>query len=215
MQSSGKLVVLSIFALAIGMASFALWWNWGHGRRSLEFWGTEGGLAIRDAQKVEILKLKTTTINENGEISKYLKASPLEPAQPKTTVDENGAISTEHSIVTDVQLREVLETKDVTGAHGLVHARHAFLEDASFKWEETVSFFGPDWQYAVRFQSGGRETTVLLDLKGGIAGSDEQREAVRLSPKTAAGWKVFISRYFPDEAPPSAKAEPAKAKKPE
>lgn len=212
MHNRGKLVVLSLFAVAVAMAGFALWWNWGQGRRSLEFWGTEGGLAIRDATHVQISKLKTTAINESTEISKFVEASHMQPRQSKTATDKKGAINIEATIVTDVQLREVLETKDVTDAHGLVHARHAFLEDASFKWDDSVSYFGPNWQYAVRFQSRGSETIVLLDLKTSVVGANDQKRAARLSPKTASGWKVFISRYFPDEDPMALPSSPAKAR---
>lgn len=177
MRSSGKLVVLSIFAVAIAMAGFALWWNWGQGRRSLEFWGTDGGLAIRDAKQVQLLKLK-----------------PL--------ASEMGKKSNE-SLAIDSHRWEIVGTKDVTGVHGLVHARHAFLEDASFRWEEPLPIVGPEWQYAVRFQDETGHTTISLDLKSGAAGSWEQKRAVRLSPKTTSGWKQFISRYFPDDAAPA------------
>jgi hypothetical protein len=185
MHNRGKIVVLAIFAVALGMASFALWWNWGLGKRSLEFWGTEGGLAIRDAKKVEILRLKSPShlnLNDQG--------------TPK-----------KNAFLFDVQ-----ETKDVTGEHGLVHARHSLLEDASFQWnKKAVTMIGPDWKYAVRFQHESKESTVMLDLNSGVIGSWEENRAIPLSPKTAAGWKQFISRYFPDEAPKPSK-ESAKSK---
>lgn len=177
MHNRGKIVVLSIFGVALAMASFALWWNWGLGKRSLEFWGTEGGLAIRDAKKVEILKLKS-------------------PSNLK--VKEKGA-SKKDGFYLDVQ-----ETKNVTGEHGLVHARHSLLEDASFQWDKkVVTTEGLNWKYAVRFQKESKVATVLLDLDSSVAGSLEEARAIPLSPKTAAGWRLFISRYFPEEVPKS------------
>ncbi|MCE9527128.1 MAG: hypothetical protein K8R36_13865 [Planctomycetales bacterium] len=185
MHNRGKLVVLSIFGVALAMASFALWWNWGLGKRSLEFWGTEGGLAIRDAKKVEIVKLKSPSnlkLNDKGASKK------------------------------DAFYLNVQETKDVTGEHGLVHARHSLLEDASFQWDQkALTMAGCNWKYAVRFQEESKVATVLLDLDSGVAGSWEEARAIPLSPKTAAGWKLFINRYYPDEVPNSSK-EPAKSK---
>ncbi|MFN0017449.1 MAG: hypothetical protein ACKVP0_04260 [Pirellulaceae bacterium] len=184
MHNRGKIVVLSIFGVAIAMASFALWWNWGLGKRSLEFWGTEGGLAIRDAKKVEILKLKS----------------------PPNLHSNAPGTQRKNAFSFDVQ-----ETKDVTGEHGMVHARHSLLEDASFRWnQKAVTMIGPEWKYAVRFQHGSKKSTVLLDLNSGVIGSWEEKRAIPLSPKTAAGWKQFISRYFPDEAPTPSKL-PAKS----
>ena len=185
MHNRGKFVVLSIFGVALAMASFALWWNWGLGKRSLEFWGTEGGLAIRDAKKVEILKLKSPS---------------------KLNLDDLGTRSK------DAFSLDVQETKDVTGEHGLVHARHSLLEDASFQWDQkVVTMIGPNWNYAVRFQHESKESIVMLDLNSGVIGSWEENRSIPLSPKTAAGWKQFISRYFPDEVPKSSKV-PAKSK---
>jgi hypothetical protein len=174
MRSSGKLVVLSIFALAIGMASFALWWNWGMGRRSLDYWGENGALLIRDAKSVTLVKLK--------------------PPLPMNPRDLNTA-----------------EKKDISDVKGLVHARRAFLEDASFEWNEPLSA-GIEWQYAVLFAGEKGHIFVMLDLKDGVVGSSERNQALHLNPKTASGWKLFISRYFPDEAPKTSQGPPAKAK---
>ena len=185
MHNRGKIVVLSIFAGAFAMASFALWWNLGWGKRSLDFWVKEGGLAIRDAKQVQLLKLKST--------------SSASKESGKETLSRDGLVW------------EIVETKDVTGEHGLVHARHAFLEDASFQWDQEVPFSNSDWQYAVRFSGKTGQATALLDLKKGRVASWEQQRTARLSNKTASGWKQFMSRYFPDEtAKPSASSGQSK-----
>ncbi len=169
MRSSGKLVVFTIFSVAVAMASFALWWNWGLGRRSLEFWGENGALLIRDAKSVTLVKLDPRIPNPAA------KCPPL----PMDSRDLNSA-----------------EKRDLSDVKGLVHARHAFLEDASFDWNQPVSN-EVEWQYAVWFDGGKDDVFVMLDLKNGIVGSSRRYQALRLSPQTAAGWKLFISRYFP------------------
>jgi hypothetical protein len=55
----------------------------------------------------------------------------------------------------------------------------------------------------VEFDGGNDHIFVMLDLKNGIVGSSDRYRALRLSPKTASGWKLFISRYFPGAAPPA------------
>lgn len=178
MLNRGKLVVIFIFAVALAMAGFALWWNWGLGRRSLEYWGQESGLAIRDARTVKLMRL----VVQHGDSAGVGEVFRL-----------------------DGRTWKVVQTKDVSSAQGLVHARHAFLEDASFQWEQPVDFSLPDWQYAVRFQADQGHATILLDLTRGAAGSWESRQAVLLSPKTASGWTKFTGRFFPEEGAASPK----------
>lgn len=178
MHNRGKLVVLTIFAVAIAMASFALWWNWGLGHRSLNYWGDDGALLIRDAESVMLVKLKPSV--------PILSAK--DPPLPMESRDLDSA-----------------EKVDISGVKGLVHARHVFLEDASFDWDERISRWD-EWQYAVLFEGEKGRIFVMLDMKNGVAGSSHQYKALRLNPKTAAGWKQFVSRYFPAGAPKSASA---------
>ncbi len=182
MRSSGKLVVLSIFAIALLMAAFAWWWNRQAGRRALEFWGKDSALAIRDGQKVELLRLR-----------------------PK-----NGRL-------VDLEGFDLVETKDISQAQGLIHARHSLLQDASFDWSAKPAglsqFQTKEEVFAVRFSWQDVTTTIVfLDLsRGWIFHSESSRELI-LNAKSRSGWKLFISRYFPDEASKTSQAPPAKAK---
>jgi hypothetical protein len=54
--STGKIAVLAMIGAAVLAASFAWWWNYNRGRRSLEFYGAEAATLIRTAPKVEILR---------------------------------------------------------------------------------------------------------------------------------------------------------------
>src|SRR5262245_53603185 len=137
MRSSGKLVVLSIFAVALLMAAFAWWWNRQQGRRALEFWGKDSALAIRDGQNVELLRL-----------------------QPR-----NGRL-------VDLEGFDLLETKDISQAQGLIHARHSLLQDASFDWSgnrtRPAQFESNKDVFAVRFSRQDVATTIVfVDLSSG------------------------------------------------
>ncbi len=178
MHNRGKLVVLSIFAVAIAMAGFALWWNWGLGHRSLEYWGDDGSLLIRDAESVLLVKLKQRIPSLNA----------MDPYFPMDSKDLNST-----------------EKEDISNVKGLVHARHVFLEDASYAWNERLSRWD-EWQYAVRFEGKKGHIWVLLDLQNEVAGSSRQYGALRLNPKTAAGWRQFVGRYFTEDSPKSMSA---------
>jgi len=173
MRSSGKLVVLSIFAVALLMAAFAWWWNRQQGRRALEFWGKDSALAIRDGKKVELLRLR-----------------------PK-----NGRL-------VDLEAFEIVETKDISQAQGLIHARHSLLQDASFDWDAKPAshsqFETKTDVLAVRFTRQDVSTTIVfIDLPSGRIFHSESGREIILNPKTCSGWQLFISRYFPGAAPPA------------
>ena len=177
MRSSGKLVVLSIFIVAIAMAIFGLWWNWGLSHRSLDFWGKEGGLAIRDGERIEPLRLR-----------------------PKTGRSIN------------LEGFDIVETKDVSKAPGVLHARHSLLQDASFDWNAPpggLHEYGTRDLFAVRFSHQDAVTTILfIDSSFERIFHAENGEEVTLSPKARDGWKLFIRRYFPSDASPApAKSE--------
>ncbi|MGI8978055.1 MAG: hypothetical protein ACR2FY_02400 [Pirellulaceae bacterium] len=169
MRSSGKLVVLSIFVVAIAMASFALWWNWGLSHRSLDFWGKEGGLAIRDGERIELLRLR-----------------------PKT------------GRIINLEGFDIVETKDVSKAPGVLHARHSLLQDASFDWTADLGEphdYGKRDHFAVRFSHQKAVTTILfIDSSFERIVRAENGDKVTLSPKARDGWKLFIRRYFPSDA---------------
>jgi hypothetical protein len=181
MRTSGKLVVLSIFVIALLMAAFAWWWNRQQGWRALEFWGKDSALAIRDGKKVELLQLR-----------------------PK-----NGRL-------VDLEAFDIVETKDISQAQGLIHARHSLLQDASFDWNIKavgISQTEPRDLFAVRFTRQDVITTIVfLDLSGGWIFHSESGREIVLNDKARSGWQTFISRYFPNEAPQPSQAPPAKAK---
>ncbi|MBC7856776.1 MAG: hypothetical protein IAF94_25380 [Pirellulaceae bacterium] len=168
MRSSGKLVVLSIFAVALLMAAFAWWWNRQQGRRAMEFWGRDSALAIRDGKVVELVKLR-------------MKSGRL----------------------VDLEAFDIVESKDISQAQGLLHARYSLLQDASFDWEANPlghSQLEPKDVLAVRFSRHDVTTTIVfMDMTvGRMFHSESGRENV-LNAKTRAGWKIFIRRYFPDD----------------
>lgn len=51
---ASKLLIVGIFACALGAAAFAVWFRAQQGRRALELWGQASAHRIRNAQEVEL-----------------------------------------------------------------------------------------------------------------------------------------------------------------
>lgn len=167
-MNRGNLVVLGIVLLALFLAGFAVWWNVESGRRTLEFWGRDAGERIIAPQaRVELLWLQ-----------------PLEGDSAPQPLDVRGR---RYSIVA---------TADVTAAPGLVHARHALLDDPSFEWQAPTV---PAAQYtlAVRFRDGAGTTTVAFDFRHRqLAHAESGRQQIG-SAKIMQGWQKFARRHAP------------------
>jgi len=132
----GKLVILFIFGLSAVMGGYAWWHHFNQGRKCLELWGGEAAALIRYAPVVEAIRL--------GESSE----------KSGDTISVGG-----QSILIEQQA-------DISGTPGLVHARQALIEDASFLWNQTVPTEPAQWRYALRFIDGERHVTVAFDEIG-------------------------------------------------
>src|SRR3712207_1156081 len=107
MELRGKLVIAFIFAVATGLAAYAWIHQRASVRRSSEFWGTDGAICIRQADRVEFLRL-----------------------EPDSGDRANGGQST---LVMGISYR-VADSIEITRSRGLLHARHALVSDLSFEW---------------------------------------------------------------------------------
>ena len=87
----------------------------------------------------------------------------------------------------------VSQIVDISRAPGLVHARTALLDDASYDWN---AFPLPQvFRHLVRFSNGEDEVMLVFSEPRGrvmVAGSDKGSE--QLVKKTADGWLAFIQR---------------------
>lgn len=163
-SATGKIVVLSIFGVALLAASFALYWNMSRSRRALAFWGAEDVRRIQKSDRVEILILEAADDSQPEAESFQIGGQRLSPAR----------------------------TIDVTQARGLIHARHALTTDASFEPGEPAELQAGDWSHAIRF-TDGQGTTVLL-FNGQRVGHYQTQQELKLIPKVADGWRRFVER---------------------
>ena len=163
--NQGKLVIVFIFGLSVVMGGYAWWHHFTQGRRCVEFWGAEAGEMIRYAPQVEVIKL----------------------APPETDNVEVIQIQSEPHAVS--------ASKDITATPGLVHARQAFIEDASFLWD-AVPDGQANWQYVLRFTDGEQQVSVALDCDQGrvlLIGTDRQ---ATLRPHLATAYQSRLPKWL-------------------
>src|SRR5678810_12040 len=178
MRTSGKIVVFSIFAVALVMAAFAWWWNRDSGYRSLQFWGNDRALIIRDAPQVQTYEVLP------------LSAVPKAGAGTVMVKKHQG----------NQILLQLDDAQDISSAPGLVHARHSLLQDPSFSWAaEPLSALQdsrnpPRCKYAVRFIDTTGTVTILFDFQDQYMYCVESQDGIKMSEKSRAGWLSYVRR---------------------
>jgi hypothetical protein len=147
-----------MLVLGLALAGLALGVRYRAGDRALEYWTPPVALLISAAPNAGLWELSATP-----------PATP--PERPPVLFD--GAAW------------HVTRVRDLSGAAGFSHARHALLEDASYDWE------GPgkaakNWQYAVHLEDQGNQAVLLFDLEGNraaLVGRDEVASIAPLAPR--------------------------------
>jgi hypothetical protein len=123
----------------------------------LELWGPEAATLIRYAQRVDAMVLASD------------------------------GTETEESLMIGEQELAVIASGKITGTPGLVHARHALIEDASYLWREASPSEAPEWKFALRFEDGGKVVTIVLDISGNrVRLVEEGREGVLITQRMEA-----------------------------
>jgi hypothetical protein len=159
--NSGKLVTLGILLLALLAAGVAWWNNWSKGRRAMAYWGSQAASRIRLAPSVTLYELSDA-------------ASVQDP----------------ESLALGPQKLRIVEQRDISQARGLVHARQALIQDASFNWQ-VVNTAKPEWRYALRFQDPQGSLWVLFDFDHALVSSEDG--ARPLSTNLGAGFMTLFA----------------------
>lgn len=156
----GKFIIVLIFGVALAMSGYAWWHQYRAGRQSAEFWGLPAMRTIKRAAVVEYIPLLPPT-SESPELA---------------TIDLPGG-----------SFRRG-EPIDVSQSRGLIHARHALVDDLSYDWSDA----GPavvTGGFLLRFQEQGAVVTAALDLEAGVVHFVERDRSARLVPHIAAGFR--------------------------
>jgi hypothetical protein len=83
---------------------------------------------------------------------------------------------------------------DISRAPGLLNARAALLDDASFDWNAPPAAT-TNVSRVVRFAAGERDVLLRFDHGQRALEVVPEGEIATLDPKTSAGWKQFLERY--------------------
>ena len=161
---TGKWVILAMVAAALAAAGMSFYYHRQASRRALEFYQPETALLIARAERVELLEL----------------APPAGDTEGLETL-----------VVGDERLT-VLRVRDLSQAAGLVHARHALLEDANYAWQAPHDDCSPTWTHALRFSTGEQTATLLLDFDCERLLPLGRDQSVSIAP-LAPGLKDFLA----------------------
>lgn len=93
-----------------------------------------------------------------------------------------------------IDLADESSNKDISAAKGLVHFRQALIEDTSYTGTVPVTEAKPLWQVEVIFIDEGTQnsTSVLFDLKNGLAALPDREEALSAT-SIADGLRKFFA----------------------
>jgi len=129
----GKYVIFMIFGTALAMAVFAWQFRISEGDDVLDYWGIESANLLRHANRVEFLKLDSA-----------------EAADPDSTITINGT------------QQRIVSVEDISSRKGLIHARHMFIVDHTYLWEESPPDNIQNWLFAMRFSDGDKQVTLAF-----------------------------------------------------
>jgi hypothetical protein len=174
-RNAGKLVIVVIFAVAIGAALVSLWHHRASGRRALEFWGTETAVLIARAPRIEAIWLAPADSD---------RESSEDQGRPIRRLGIGG------------RFYIVKDTRDASQARGVSNIRRALVLDVSFQWDAPERRGPPDWQYAFEFRDGERAATVFFDFDSRQVGANTSTKTALLDPAAADDWHKFFLEQF-------------------
>jgi len=145
----GKAVIMGIFLLALVLSGYAWWHQYQQSWRCREFFGSETVQLVRLAKRVELLRLESSS-----------PADASEPNSPK------GILRIGNSTVL------IVRQTDISTVPGLLHARHALLQDLNYDWDAPPSQCVSQWSFALRFEQEGNDTIIAFDPECNRIGLD-------------------------------------------
>ncbi|HUY89471.1 MAG TPA: hypothetical protein VMV10_12120 [Pirellulales bacterium] len=169
----GKYAIIAVLALGLAGALGGWWYRSQLQRRAITLWGPEAAELIQQAPRVELLK--------------------LEP------FDERARNKAEPSFSAAGVKLALAARWDVSQAPGLIHLRHSLINDNSFLWSAPLDDCQPGWPFALRFTSGERAATLLVDFDCRQALLVERKARISIEPMSK-GLASFI-RELQDAAP--------------
>ena len=186
-SSNGVLVAAALLLVGAAAAGVAWWNNLAQTRQALDFWGPEAAVLIRDAPQVTALEFDFRRSADAGSVASeggFMHPVTGAPAKVRTV-------------------------RDISRAKGLVHLRHALLDDRSFDWSAAPRE-PAELRYALSFERDGRRLVVYFSEDFTLATAVRPSDAATDQPGGANGTAHAVStkrmaeglnRYFADVLP--------------
>jgi hypothetical protein len=168
-MNRSKTAVVAMVAVGMAMAIFAWWVRYNRSQQVLAIWGRDAVVAIRDGEKVELLRLSRSSEEGSGET--IVLGSEDGNAKSVLTVDK---------------------VTDISQTPGLIHARHHLLQEKGFDWDAEPDNCLPRWEVGLRFTHGENVATMLLDFQCNRAYLVQRYAEVNMKP-IAASLSKFLS----------------------
>lgn len=140
MQVSGKILVLSTFAIGFVMASGAWWYNYQQSYRTADFW-RGGGAAALIVGGPEVTLLELGDASAEGPLGRKVIRQFDLTAKP-------GLAHLRHALTYDANFEWNQRRNDRFGT--------------SDDWPHKIRFAKDDWPYALKFARGDRDVLVLF-----------------------------------------------------
>lgn len=100
---------------------------------------------------------------------------------------------------TDNRTWSIVQRRSLAGSPGLLHARQALIQDASYAWHEAIPA-RIAWKYAVTFGQSDERTVLLFDLEQGIVqDADHPARQANIQP-IADGLQAFFQEKLSESA---------------
>ena len=170
MPIRGKLVVFVLFLVSIAAGVFSVWYNHHMTHRALEMFGPDSVWLIVHGPHVELLELSDSRHDD--------------------------LVGGGNDLSVDDLAKHVARRLDVSTSSGLIHARNALRQDASYNWNPPQSNCEPDWQYALRFTDDEKVTTLLFDFKSRLIQVPGRRLKISMSVKFSSGLESYFEEQF-------------------
>ena len=89
--------------------------------------------------------------------------------------------------------------RDISDAPGLIHARHALRQNASYIWDVPAEHVEPRWDCALRFVRPPDAAVLVFDFTSGRALVLQNGNMATMGGKLAEGLQRYLEELLPDE----------------
>jgi hypothetical protein len=174
-NSSGKIVIIGILTVALASAATSWWFRYAATHRAAEFLGPSSARLIRDAPQALLCEISPPVA------STFLANLDNEPDD----------------------FLDLATRRDISGARGLTHLRHALLEDRSYRWPMSPAQPDVRWQWAMLFSDAAESEEVVLFFTSdwSLTTTLERRGKIISCQPIAAGLRTMIGEITAESAP--------------